>query len=53
MKARPVKAVSQIHYRIAGYLHGMQFLWMSLIYHELVIFTDVLFMTRHFNNINI
>ena len=28
-------------YRIAGYLHGLQFYWISSIYHELVIFMDI------------
>ena len=35
-------------YRIAGYLYGVQFSWMSSVYHEPVIFTDVVFTTWHF-----
>ena len=35
----------QKNYRIAGYLHRVQLLWMASIYHEPVIFTDVLFAT--------
>ena len=37
-------------YRIAGYLHGVQFSRMSSIYHELDIFTDALFATLHLTN---
>ena len=35
-------------YHIAGCLHKVQLLQMPLTYCELVIFTDVLFATRHF-----
>ena len=35
-------------YHIAGYLCRVKFLWMSsIMYHKLVIFTDVLFVTLY------
>ena len=37
-------------YRIVGYLHGLQFSQMPLMYHELVIFTIVLFATLNLMN---
>ena len=40
----------KIEYHIAGYLRGVQLSQMSLIYHELVIFTDALFTTLHLTN---
>ena len=45
MKILSTKIWSYTVYCIVGYLHGVQFLWMSLIYHEPVIFTDVLLAT--------
>ena len=37
-------------FRIAGYLHGLQLSRMPLMYHELVIFTIVLFATLNLMN---
>ena len=39
-----------VRYHIAGYLHGLQLLQMPLMYHELVIFTIVLFATLNLMN---